>query len=93
MAVIIQLHAEVFQNGGEGDDVVVPEDGFDFGEAGFGEVGAGVDGAVVHATDFERERVGLGRYNKICAEGAKFGGEAIADVEGDAERRGDYSHA
>ena len=40
------------KNGREGDDVVVPEDGFDFGEVGFGEVRAGVYGAVVYATDF-----------------------------------------
>src|SRR4029077_16584869 len=73
-----------FENRSERDDVVVPEDGFDFGEVGFREVRAGVDGAIVDTADFERQRIGLRRNNEICAERREFGGEAIANVEGNA---------
>src|SRR5205085_2141096 len=77
----------------EGEDVVVPEDGLDFGEVGFREIGAGIGGAIVYAADFERQRVGLGGNDKICPEGGEFGGEAIANVQGHAECSSDNGHA
>ena len=43
------------EDGGEGDDVVAPENGFEFAEVGFGQVGAGVDGAIIDAANFERK--------------------------------------
>ncbi len=51
-----------FQNWGEGGDVVVPENGFDFGEVGFGEIGAGIGWAEIDAADFQRERIGFRSY-------------------------------
>src|SRR5215471_7326146 len=82
-----------FQNWRESDDVVVPEDGLDFGEIGFGEIGAGVDRAVVNATDFERQRISFRRNEQIGAEATEFAGQAVADVERDAEGGGSNGHA
>ena len=76
----------------ESDDVVVPEDGFDFGKVSFREIRAGIDGAIVYAADFERKRIGLRCDDKICAERCEFGGKAIADVERDAKRGGNDGH-
>ena len=77
----------------ERDDVVVPEDGLDFGEIGFREVGTGIGGTIVYAADFERQRVSLRGNDKICAERGEFGSEAIANVEGHAECSSDNGHA
>src|SRR5215813_549572 len=77
----------------EGDDVVVPENGFDFGKIGFGEIGAGVGGAIIYAADFEGERIGLRCDDEICAKRSEFRSEAVADVERNAQCGGDDSHA
>jgi len=77
----------------ERDDVVVPEDGLDFGQVGFREVRAGIGGTIVYAADFERQRVSLRGSDKICTEGGEFGCEAIANVEGHAERGSDNCHS
>src|SRR5262249_46753086 len=62
------------QDWSEGHDVEAPENGFEFAEVGFGKIGAGIRGAIVDATDFERQRIGLRRYQKIRAEAAEFAG-------------------
>ena len=59
----------------------MPEDGFNFGKIGLGEIGAGVYWAVVYAADFQGEGVCLRGYQEVCAQAAEFVGEAIAYVE------------
>jgi hypothetical protein len=47
------------EEGSEAKDVVAPKDGFNFAEVGFADVSAFVDGAIINAADFKRERIGL----------------------------------
>src|SRR2546422_11460397 len=67
------------------DDVVPPENRLEFAEGRFGQVGAFADRAIVHAADFERERVGLRSDEQVRTDAAELAGEAVADIESDAE--------
>ena len=45
----------------ETHDVVVPENGLEFWQAGFRQIRARIHGAVIRAANFERQRIGLRR--------------------------------
>src|SRR5258708_9608864 len=71
----------------------MPENGLELAEVGFGQVSAGIDGAVVHTANFERKRVRLRRHEEIRAQAAEFFRQTVADIERHTQRGGGYSHA
>jgi hypothetical protein len=77
----------------EADDIVTPENCFDFAQVLLGKICAGINGTIIDTTNFERQRIGLRGDEEISSQGAKFMGEAIADVERNAEGCGDDGHA
>ena len=71
----------------------MPEDSFDFGEVGFGEVGARVYRAVVYTADLQGERVGLRGDQQVCSQAAEFVRKAVAYVQRNAQRGGRHGHS
>src|SRR5437773_1527104 len=61
-----------FQDRCKAHDIVVPEDGLKLRKVGFREIRAGIDGTIVHAADFERQRISLRRDQQICTQAAEF---------------------
>src|SRR6266403_715783 len=82
-----------FKDWCERNDVIMPENSFQLRQVGFGEVRAGVHGAIVDTADFERQRIGLRRDKKICTETAKFFCQPVPYIERYAQRRGGHAHA
>jgi hypothetical protein len=77
----------------EADDIVTPKNCFNFAQVLLGKIRTGVHGTIIDPTNFERKRIGLRGDEEIRSQGAKFMGETIANVERDAEGRGDDGHA
>ena len=71
----------------------MPENGLEFGQVGFREIGTSVDRAIIHAANFEWQRIRLRRNDEICAQAAEFSGKAVTDIERHAQRGRSHGHA
>src|SRR6266404_609095 len=80
------------KNRGKRDDVVVPEDGLEFWKVGLGKIRARVYRAIVHPADFERQRIGLRRNEKIRSQAAELFCQPVPHIERNTQRRGGYAH-
>ena len=71
----------------------MPEDGLELRKVGFREIGPCIHRAIVHAGDFEGQRVHLRGNQEICAKAAEFLSKPVAHIQRYAQRRRGYSHA
>src|SRR5260370_10749109 len=75
------------------DDVVMPENRFQSRQVGFWKIRARIHWPIVHAANFQRKRIRLRRYKKICAQTPEFFRQPVTHIQRNAQRCGNHSHA
>ena len=68
------------------ENIVPPENRFEFPEIGLGQICAFIHRAVVHASDFQRQSIRFGRDDQVGAQRAKFPRQAVAHFQRYRER-------
>src|SRR5262249_9139235 len=90
VAVAANAHG---QHGREADNIVAPEHAFDFRQIGFVQVGAVARRLKVYPADLNVKSIFLRGYDQVCAVGAQFTANLVANIGGDRDHGRGYSDA
>ena len=91
-ATLVDRHGNI-QERRKSHNIVAPKNRLQFSEVAVRQIRPGIHGTVIDSANFERQCIGCGRDQQICAQGTEFAREAVADVQRDFQRGCRHRHA